>query len=336
MLFIEPNDLKGNTNYNAPVPEKYRHLLIPGFLYQFVTGTWGSYLSLWLEMDVFTFWLHHFTRIFKGRMMAKVTETIYTINHMLIGRAIGLLNESIPVVLAPDRSHFFIIPSGSFQYVTLEKGYSIAMHIDYKRKYLDSKKQHYFALQPLLDQYDQFPERALHHNSVLHNYQVEHTWRKVYEMLSKIPDPVLFLEGQARELLRLHYEQMEASQEMGIVSSLLVNVKPEYQQAVQEARRIIETDIGAKYSINELARKVCLNTTLLKRLFREFYGLPIYQYLLSLRLSFAKELLLSTNLDNNEIALQCGMKSGSHFAQRFRKKYDITPQAFRKRERDNH
>lgn len=325
MIFIEPNDYDGNTDYNASMQEQYRHLLLPFFQHQFVKGKWGCYVSLWLEAEDFTFWLHYFFRQKNGKMLTKVAETTYALNHMLAGRIFGMLNDGIPVELAPDRSHFFIIPADYYQYAIIDKGESISMHIDYKREYLDKHWLHYAALCPLLEAYDQNPRQAFCQGSIMHNYQAEHAWRKVYEMLGKVADPVLFLEAQVRELLRLHYEQVAASVEMKMPSEHLLRIKPEHLKAIHEARKIIESNIAVTNTIEMLSRKVGMNVSDLKRVFKEVYGSGIYQYLLQLRMSFAWDLVLSTDKTNREIAALCGVKNVSHFVYLFRKTFGITP-----------
>lgn len=199
------------------------------------------------------------------------------------------------------------------------------MHIDYKREYLDKHWLHYAALCPLLEAYDQNPRQAFCQGSIMHNYQAEHAWRKVYEMLGKVADPVLFLEAQVRELLRLHYEQVAASVEMKMPSEHLLRIKPEHLKAIHEARKIIESNIAVTNTIEMLSRKVGMNVSDLKRVFKEVYGSGIYQYLLQLRMSFAWDLVLSTDKTNREIAALCGVKNVSHFVYLFRKTFGITP-----------
>lgn len=329
MLFIKENDAYGKTDYHAPVPHRFRHLLIPGLLHQFVLGSWGCYLSLWLEMEEFSFWLHHFFLDEKCKMLAQVAQTIYTINHMLKGGVFAILNTGLPVKLAPDRSHFFIIPAGNYQYVTFDKGYSMSMHIDYKREYLDSRRKHYIALRPLLESYDIQPDQAFYHSSVIHTLQVEYCWRRVYELLGKVADPVLFLEAHARELLRLHYEQVKASMETGADPAVLIRLKPAHLEAIKDARKIIESNITVKHTQVLLARKVGMNVTDFKQGFKAVFGVGIYQYQLRLRMDLACELLLSTDKSNQEIALLCGIKNVSHFVQLFRKSFGMTPRKLR-------
>ncbi|WP_147465755.1 helix-turn-helix transcriptional regulator, partial [Pseudomonas syringae] len=65
------------------------------------------------------------------------------------------------------------------------------------------------------------------------------------------------------------------------------------------------------------------------RMFRESFGLPPHQYLLSRRIEQARQLLRSTGKPLGEIALACGFASASHFSNRFRQATGATPGEYR-------
>lgn len=329
MEFIESGDHEGRTNYHAPLPPDHRLLLLPGFNHQYVSGPWGWYLSQWIETEVFTFWIQYIHRNYKGRMYAQVNHTIYTLHHLVAGTAIGSLNGSQPVELSFDRSHFFIIPGGRRQEVTLEKGLIVSMHADFKREYLDRNMQHYQALLPLLQQYDNDPGKAMHEISVMHNHLLEHPWRRIFEMLPKVSNPVLYLEAQVRELLREHYERLMYKPVGATVSAIEGNLTETQLQAVRQAAAIIEKDITESIPIQAVAYRAGINASDLKRLFKDHYGITPYRYLVRLRMELARELLLSTDKPNSEIALLCGIRNTSQFIQLFRKHYKVTPKVFR-------
>ena len=334
MMFIDEDDYAGPTNYQASLPRNLQHLLLPGFMHQYVKGPWGSYLSLWIETEDFEFWIQYIWRTKRGKMYAEVRDTIYTLHHLLEGRVFGELNGSMPVELSADWSHFFVIPGGMRQRIFMNKGNALSMHIDFKREYLERNSHHYKALQPILDKFDQYPNQAFHEMSVQHNYLLEHPWKKVLKELPSVANPVLYLEAQARELLRMHYEKLE---EKTIVKEYEAN--PDKVTAVQaraayKLRMILEKNISHNHRTRELARKVGLNEFELKRLFKEVYKTTIHQYLLQLRMQAAKEELLTTQNPIAEVAMECGFNNAAHFSHHFKKVFGISPGDFRKRKKD--
>lgn len=62
-----------------------------------------------------------------------------------------------------------------------------------------------------------------------------------------------------------------------------------------------------------MAKAVSLSPSQFSRQFKRQTGVPPYEYLLSLRLSKAKELLKTTELPVHEIACQCGFGGESSF-----------------------
>ena len=66
--------------------------------------------------------------------------------------------------------------------------------------------------------------------------------------------------------------------------------------------------------------------------FKEFYGVPVYTFLLNYKLDYAKKLLEENQLNVSEIALQIGYTNSSHFIAAFKKKFNITPKQFTKQD----
>jgi AraC-like DNA-binding protein len=65
-------------------------------------------------------------------------------------------------------------------------------------------------------------------------------------------------------------------------------------------------------------------------LFRTTFGMPFFEYLRSLRLEYAKNLILAGELSMTEVALESGFLSLSHFSRRFKEKYGVAPMQLRR------
>lgn len=85
--------------------------------------------------------------------------------------------------------------------------------------------------------------------------------------------------------------------------------------------------------LEEFAQAVNLSQARLRYLFKAETGVTPAQYLKSLRMRKAKELLEETFLNVKQIMLQVGVKDQSHFVRDFRDLYGHTPTEYRRRAR---
>ncbi len=84
-----------------------------------------------------------------------------------------------------------------------------------------------------------------------------------------------------------------------------------------------------EFSLGILARTVRLTPGYLSTLFRQVFGIPFQDWLVSARLERAKILLLTTSAKVYEIAAQVGFDDPNYFSTAFRKRFGQTPNQFR-------
>ncbi|MEM7332393.1 MAG: helix-turn-helix transcriptional regulator [Chloroflexota bacterium] len=83
--------------------------------------------------------------------------------------------------------------------------------------------------------------------------------------------------------------------------------------------------------LNDLATHLNLSMFHFSRMFRNTTGTSPYEYLIQLRIEEAAELLLKSNkLPISEIAHRIGFSDQSHFTRHFKKRFGLTPLAFRR------
>lgn len=68
----------------------------------------------------------------------------------------------------------------------------------------------------------------------------------------------------------------------------------------------------------------------LSRSFKKHYGITITDYLNGLRINYASNLLINTNIPIIDICFNCGFQSVSYFYRVFKEKNGVTPSIFRK------
>ena len=78
-------------------------------------------------------------------------------------------------------------------------------------------------------------------------------------------------------------------------------------------------DSAVRFSANYLTRK-----------FRHRAGIGLHEYIVFIRLHHAAQELVTTADSITDIALRCGFSDSNYFKDSFKKKYGITPRAYRK------
>ena len=81
--------------------------------------------------------------------------------------------------------------------------------------------------------------------------------------------------------------------------------------------------------VSELARLVNLSTSRLSHLFKAKMGVSLRTFIAERRLETAAELLRSTDLRVKEISYRLGYGQEPSFTRAFKKKYRLTPLAYR-------
>jgi AraC-like DNA-binding protein len=102
------------------------------------------------------------------------------------------------------------------------------------------------------------------------------------------------------------------------------------KQLAQKAFEIIQSNIAVHYSNADLAKLVHTNEADLKRIFKQQYGIGMFQLLQQLRFKKAKELLLQ-DLPIKYVAPLVGYPHTTSFITEFRKYFGYTPLDFQKR-----
>ncbi len=92
---------------------------------------------------------------------------------------------------------------------------------------------------------------------------------------------------------------------------------------------IIKADYCTKKSIEEYAAESGLSYIQFFRRFKAATGFSPSDYIASLRLDKAKDLLINTTLRINEISSLCGFENEYYFSNFFKKKTKLSPSAFR-------
>lgn len=97
---------------------------------------------------------------------------------------------------------------------------------------------------------------------------------------------------------------------------------------VAAAAAVLAADLAHPPSLAELARRVGLGETTLKRSFRQVHGTTVFGYLRARRLEHARDLLARGEATVLEAAALVGYSNPSNFAAAFRREFGLNPKEF--------
>ena len=107
------------------------------------------------------------------------------------------------------------------------------------------------------------------------------------------------------------------------------SVNPRSEHRIKAACLRICENIASPPTVETLAAESCLSVSRFIHLFREVMGKSVTDFIASVRLQLAKELLASTDLSVREVAESVGYDDQNYFSRCFRKSEGCSPRQYR-------
>ena len=131
---------------------------------------------------------------------------------------------------------------------------------------------------------------------------------------------------------------MRINEKLGTLLTLLMEQSWHPESATISRKRMelaavkehLDEHFTEKIMLDELAEKFFINKFYLSKIFKEAYGTTVNNYLISKRITRAKQLLRFTNMTVDEIGAAVGMADANYFSRMFRKVEGISPREYRK------
>lgn len=118
----------------------------------------------------------------------------------------------------------------------------------------------------------------------------------------------------------------------GEISRLIAvtdRVAEQVEETVARIKQHVDRHYGEELSLQHVAERFALDKYQLSRLFKQQYGINYWQYVTTVRLDKAAELLVGTNLKNSAIAEMTGFVDESHLSKTFKKHFTLSPKEYR-------
>ncbi|MFV0465118.1 MAG: helix-turn-helix domain-containing protein [Lachnospiraceae bacterium] len=108
----------------------------------------------------------------------------------------------------------------------------------------------------------------------------------------------------------------------------------EYSDVIAMAVKYIDTNFQNSITLEETSLECGLSPNYFSAVFKQEVGMNYIEYLTSVRLTAAKEMLLTTDKGIRDIAEAVGYIDDKYFSKIFKQRFDITPGKFRKNRGD--
>ncbi|WP_228852122.1 helix-turn-helix domain-containing protein [Aegicerativicinus sediminis] len=133
----------------------------------------------------------------------------------------------------------------------------------------------------------------------------------------------VFVEGKTQEILATTIQTyMDTKNGKGF------HINDAYLKKLEQVEEIIQRDLENVPSIAELAKLVGINQNKLQQGFKHMFKVSVNNYIRNQKMSKARELLESTDLNITEISERIGINSKSYFSKLFRQYYGLSPKNY--------
>jgi AraC family transcriptional regulator len=130
----------------------------------------------------------------------------------------------------------------------------------------------------------------------------------------------------ADQMVREHFEMRAA---VGRLATLRASTRLELYRRLLRGRDYILSSLGEPILLGDMAREACLSPHHFHRTFSQAFRETPHRYLTRQRLERASHLLRRTDRSVTEICLECGFESLGSFSSLFRRRFGVSPRAFR-------
>lgn len=151
-----------------------------------------------------------------------------------------------------------------------------------------------------------------------------------------------FIESTMRRILSLtikkdiHSEIISSNLIVNILTELIIQNNDEnlslsfIPDYIKAALKELENHFLEPFSLETLSASIGISKYHLSREFKKYIGTTLNEYVITLRLNYAKELLRYSQNSVENIAYSCGINQTSHFINLFKKREGMTPLQYRK------
>lgn len=212
---------------------------------------------------------------------------------------------------------------GGYHYLTvLANNYSLDMSEQFHNVHIQFSREYYTDLLSDAERWSSSLKEKINTSEVCYpgSYSLTPAMtRNVYDIFtSPLSGSLkkLMIEAKILELIALQWDKALSSTK---------RVRRGTPDIIQEIHIYLTNNFLDDHSLKSICLRFGINEFALKHGFRETFKTSVFEYLLSCRLEYAKDLLQNTGSTIQEIASKVGYKYPNHFSTAFKNKFGISP-----------
>lgn len=159
--------------------------------------------------------------------------------------------------------------------------------------------------------------------AVEYRYVVSEMKRLLEEFRSHKPDAELMMRAGLERICLMILRRLETPQKSGAVRPVIS------EPTVKKAVSYINFHFRSQISLHAVADMLHLTPNYFGELFRKSMGISFTDYIKSMRLNYAHNLLTHSNLNISQICYESGFNTTSYFIENFKKEFGMTPTQYR-------
>jgi signal transduction histidine kinase/DNA-binding response OmpR family regulator/ligand-binding sensor domain-containing protein len=145
-----------------------------------------------------------------------------------------------------------------------------------------------------------------------------------------------YLKGQIENLIRTQKEMMELYSKRYIAEPKDVAISSIDEKILRRAMDCIEKNMDNEdYNVDSFASDMAMGRTQLYQKIKDITGMSIKEFILSIRLKRAAQLLRDSDMTVSEISTMTGFANPKYFSICFKRHFDVSPTDFKKAESKN-
>ncbi|MFT8347556.1 GH39 family glycosyl hydrolase [Clostridium saccharoperbutylacetonicum] len=165
-------------------------------------------------------------------------------------------------------------------------------------------------------------------NSVIDH---ENDFAKLRQNINKILDSILKNEKKLT-LISLQIDLIDKLvNQFTVTDDTTASSKNKHSDRLNEITNYIYKNYNKQITLNDLANKEFLSVPYLSKFIKEQLGVTFTQYLNSIRLNYALEEVINTDLPLTQVALENGFATTFTFNKYFKETFNMTPSEYRKK-----
>jgi AraC-like DNA-binding protein len=133
---------------------------------------------------------------------------------------------------------------------------------------------------------------------------------------------LMYYESRLMLILENFFQWMQAQQP---VHDFDAKISRGDVERIVEVEKVLLKDLSHAPFIDELSKIAGMSSAKFKKLFKEVYGLPVYQYFQKKRMQQAQRLLQKPGASVSDVALDLGYENMSNFSLAYKKQFGILP-----------